>query len=77
MNKAYKADGKPEPYSSTDNYEISLYRGDDLIDSGTIKEVAARRGCQKRTIVYYTMPSGHRRADRRKDQAKAIRAVRV
>lgn len=66
-----------EPYRKYWKYEIALYRGDDQVDSGTLKEVAERRGCQKQTIRFYLTPAGHRRADKRKDQSKAVRAVRV
>lgn len=66
-----------ERYSRTWNYEIVLYRGDDIIDQGTIKQVAERRGVQKMTIRYYLTPAGHRRAASRKDQNKAMRAIRV
>jgi hypothetical protein len=68
---------KHEPYSTTWNYQIALYRGDELIDSGTIKEIAERRGVRKDTIRWYLTGAGHRRADNRKDQSQALRAVRT
>ena len=68
---------KREPYSSAWNYEIALYQGDKLIDSGTVREVAERRGIQKGTVRWYLTGAGHRRADRRKDQSRAMRAVRI
>jgi hypothetical protein len=68
---------RPEPYSSTWNYEIALYRGDELIDSGTIKEIAERRGVRKDTIRWYLTGAGQRRADARKDQSRSMRAVRI
>ena len=68
---------RDERYSKTWNYEIALYRGDEMIDSGTVKEIAERRGVQKLTIRYYLTPAGHRRADSRKDKSKAMRAVRI
>lgn len=64
-----------------DNYqtwwsrEVVLYKGDDIVDQGTIKEVAERRGVQKRTIYYYTMPAGHRRAARRKTSGLVAEVV--
>lgn len=73
MNKKFPS-GR-EPFSQTWNYEIVLYKGDEIIDTGTIREVAERRGVQKKTILYYCMPAGHRRADRRK--GTGTRAVRV
>ena len=68
---------KPEPYRQFWNYEIALYRGEELIDSGTIKEIAERRTVRKDTIYWYTTAAGHRRADKRKDQSQAVRAVRI
>jgi hypothetical protein len=68
---------KPEPFRSWWRQDIALYRGDELIDSGTIKEIAERRGVRKDTIWWYLTGAGRRRADRRKDQSKAVRAVRI
>lgn len=73
MNKKFI--GGREPFASWWNYEIALYSGDELIDTGTIREVAERRGVQKMTIHYYLMPTAHRRADQRKKSG--LRAVRV
>ena len=61
---------KPEPFRGWWRQEIALYRGDELIDVGTIKEIAERRGVCKDTIYWYTTPAGHRRA---KDQSQAVR----
>lgn len=58
---------QPEPYGAYWNWEIVLYRGDKIIDQGTIKEVAERRGVQKRTIRFYLYPTAARRAERRQD----------
>lgn len=57
--------------------EVAVYRGDDIIDQGTIKEVAERRGVRKDTVYWATTPTGHRRADQRKDQSKALRVILV
>jgi hypothetical protein len=38
---------KPEPFRSWWRQDIALYRGDELIDGGTIKEIAERRGVAK------------------------------
>ena len=59
---------KPEKYSSWWNKEIMLYQGDELIDQGTIKEIAERRNVRKDTIYFYTMPTAHRRAAKRKNK---------
>lgn len=66
-----------EPFQGYWKYEISLYRGDDIIDSGTIQEIAERRGVQKLTIYYYLMPIAGKRADSRRDKAAGLRAVRL
>ena len=68
---------RSEPFWSWWRQDIALYRGDELIDNGTIKEIAERRGVRKDTIYWYTTPAGHRRADRVKDQSQAMRAVRI
>jgi hypothetical protein len=70
---------KPEPFRSWWRQDIALYRGDELIDSGTIKEIAERRGVAKTRYggTLRAQGAGRRRADRRKDQSKAVRAVRI
>lgn len=57
--------------------EVIIYRGDDVVERGTVKEIAERWNCQKRYIYWLTMPVAHRRADIRKDQTKALRAIAV
>jgi hypothetical protein len=42
------------------NYEISLYKGDDIVDSGTIKELAHKRGVKEATIYNYLFLSSQR-----------------
>ncbi len=66
-----------EPYSATWAYEVALYKGDELIDSGTVKEVAERRGVRKATIVWYLSRRAHNRADNAKNGSNGIRAVRI
>jgi hypothetical protein len=66
-----------EPFRSCWRQEIALYRGDELIDSGTIKEIAEHRGVRKNTIRWYLTGASDRRADKRKDQSQAVRAVRT
>lgn len=66
-----------EPRRQYWKYEISLYRGDEMIDSGTIEEIADRRGVQKLTIYYYLMPIANKRADSRKNKSTGFRAVRI
>ncbi len=68
---------KVERYASWWNRGIILYRGDDIIAQGTIREVAEQLGVRKDTIYWYTTGAGLRRAEARKDQRKARRAVVV
>jgi hypothetical protein len=68
---------KVEQYSQWWNREVALYRGGTLLDMGTIREIAERRGVRKDTIRWYLTGAGHRRADARKDQSKAMRAVGI
>lgn len=67
----------PEPYSSTWNWEVVVYKGDDAIFSGTVKGAAEFMGVQKLTIRYHLTPSGQRRANRMKKQDKIIRVVKI
>lgn len=50
------------------NWEIVLYKGDDIIDSGTIKEIAERRKVLKSSIYFYTTKSHIKRS--KKDNYK-------
>ena len=72
-NEVDRAEAVPQLVAAED----SAVPGDELIDSGTIKEIAERRGVRKDTIWWYLTGAGRRRADRRKDQSKAVRAVRI
>lgn len=75
MNKTF-VNGR-EPRQKYWGYEIALYRGEEIIDTGTIQEIAERRGVQKLTIYYYLMPVAGKRADSRKDKRTGLRAVRI
>lgn len=75
MNKTF-INGR-EPRREYWKYEIALYRGDEIIDSGTVEEIADRRGVQKLTIYYYLMPIASKRADSRKNKNTGLRAVRT
>ncbi len=63
---------RKERYAGYWNWSVALYKGDDLVDMGTIKELAERRGIRKDTIYYYLMPVHARRTS-----SNSIRAVRV
>ena len=41
--------------------EYALYKGDELITIGTIKEIAEEMGVQEHTIRFYQSPSYKRR----------------
>lgn len=70
-------------YSATETFksywrqQIVLYRGEEIIDTGTIKEVAERRGVRKDTLYWGLMPTAERRKARAKDQSKVHRVVAV
>ena len=50
--------------------EYALYKGDDLIGIGTIKELAELTGVRKETIKFYGMPSHIKR--RKSDNFKIL-----
>ena len=74
---AYKSLGIREPYSSTWNIEVAVYRGEEVVRTGTVKTAAEFLGVQKRTIRYHMTPSGNRRADRMKKQDKILRVIAI
>ena len=37
--------------------EYALYKGDELLAIGTIKEIAKNQGVKERTILFYKMPT--------------------
>lgn len=57
--------------------EILLYKGDEVIDRGTIQEVADRRGCQKASLYWGLMPTAERRKSKFKNQDRVLRVVAV
>jgi hypothetical protein len=61
------------------NREVAVYRGDEVLALGTIRECAEKLGVLPGTIYFYLMPSYHRRiAKRRKsDPNKCISVVRT
>lgn len=44
--------------------EYALYKGDDCIAIGTIKDIAEKRGVKPDTIQYYRHPAYQKRTDR-------------
>ncbi len=66
---------KIERYSQYWNKEVTLYRGDEIIATGTIKDLAEKRKVRKDTIYWLTMPTAYRRAASRKNPANATVGV--
>ncbi len=52
----------------------ALYRGDELLDIGTLDEIAERRGVKPETIYFYSTPSYQRRI---RNENRRLFAVRV
>lgn len=73
MNKTFK--NEKEPIRGYWRWTISLYRGEEIIDTGTIKEIAERRKVQKLTIYYYCQPIAAKRAAMRKNKETGLTAV--
>ena len=59
--------------------EVTVYRGDDIIAVGTIRECAKKLHVQPRTLYFYLMPTYERRIAKRKHSnwEKVRRVVRV
>lgn len=68
---------KVERFQGWWNREVVLYKGEDIVMQGTIKQVAEWRGVRKDTIYWMTMPTAERRKAKFKDQSKVWRAVAV
>ncbi len=47
--------------------EVTVYRGEDIIAFGTIRECAKKLGVQPGTIYFYLMPSYQARIAKRKN----------
>ena len=75
MNKTFK-NGR-EPVSSWENWQILLYHGDQIVDRGTIKEIAKRRNIQKGTVYRYCMPFAAKRNAQRKNKNLGFTGVVV
>lgn len=55
--------------------EVTLYRGEEVIATGTIKELSEQRKVTPEYIYWLTMPFASRRAAGRKDPSRAIVGV--
>lgn len=57
--------------------EVAVYRGDDLIAEGTIRDVAKKLNVNTNTIRFYLTPAYERRLSKRKTLDKSLTAVRL
>ena len=55
--------------------EVTLYRGDEILATGTVKELSKLRKVTPGYIYWLTMPYASKRAERRKDPSRAIVGV--
>lgn len=51
----------------------ALYKGDELLDVGTLDEIAKRRGVRPSTIYHYSMPAYQRKAKNVRNRLLAVR----
>lgn len=56
----------------SDGRNYALYRGDELLDVGTLREIAERQGVKEQTVYYYSTPSYRRRCDGSEDRLLAV-----
>lgn len=54
----------------------ALYKGEEFLDMGTKKEMAARRGVKVETMHYWSSKANKRRIESRKYQ-NALRIIRI
>lgn len=57
--------------------EFALYKGDDFITSGTIKELAKFKGVKEKTIKFYLTPSYKKRIENRKYPRAQIKLISI
>lgn len=55
--------------------QVAVYKGEELLVSGTIRHCAKVLGVQSRTIYFYLMPEYKRRVERRKNSSGNVRSV--
>jgi hypothetical protein len=58
-----------------DTREVTLYRGEEIVDFGTIKELAERRKVSKDYIYWLTTPTAARRAEKSKNPQSRLVGV--
>lgn len=52
--------------------EYALYKGDNLIEIGTLKEIADKQKVSKRTIAFYSTPTYKNRGKGEKGNRKTV-----
>lgn len=57
--------------------EVVVYRGEDIIATGTYRECAEALGVLPATIAFYTTPTYQRRLAKRKDHGRRIAVVKT
>lgn len=57
--------------------EYALYKGENLIGMGTLKELANQKGVQLETIKFYLTPTYQRRLAKRKKVRNALELVEI
>lgn len=68
---------KRAPYRTYWNMEVALYRGDELVDKGRIKDIAERWKVLPASIYAYLMPSVLARTAKCKRQDRITRVVQL
>ena len=53
--------------------EFALYKGEECLAIGTIKEIAEKLKVKYKTIYFYTMPSYKRRCNKGKNRRELIK----
>lgn len=57
--------------------EYALYKGDELIGSGTLEELAEMRGVKPSTIYFYSMPTYQNRYKPKKSRSNRLIAIKL
>ena len=53
--------------------EYALYKGEECLAIGTIKEIAKKMNVKEKTIYFYTMPTYKRRCRKSKNRRELVR----
>lgn len=59
------------------NCEVAVYKGDDMIATGTLTEVATQLKVNPETVYFYLTPAYQRRLAKRKTLDRSRTAVRL